>query len=94
MGVCSYQPLAKSKGVHCEMESEGSWRQSSDLRNTNIIRHNRWDELAIQSEVQKLHRHWDVNDAGTWNEGYLSYHGRSHRRVEAKKEARLKQDLL
>jgi hypothetical protein len=87
MGVCSYQPLAKSKGVHRErfpagMESEGSWRQSSDPRNTNIIRHTLWDEFAIQNEVQKLHGHWGVNDAGTWNESYWSYHGRSHGRVE------------
>ncbi|OZV92466.1 hypothetical protein CAY57_15790, partial [Heyndrickxia coagulans] len=36
MGVGSDQPLAKSKGVHREMESEGSWRQNSDPRNTNI----------------------------------------------------------
>jgi hypothetical protein len=94
MGVCSNQPLAKSKGVHREVESEGSWRQSSDLRNTNIIRHTRWDEFAKQNKVQKLHGHWGVNDAGTWNEGYLSYRGMSHRRVETKYETRLKQDLL
>ena len=25
MGVCNHQPLAKSKGVHCEVESEGSF---------------------------------------------------------------------
>jgi len=48
------------------------------------------DEFAKQNEVQKLHGHRSVNDAGTWNEGYLSYHGRSHRRVETKYEARLK----
>ncbi|WP_213587730.1 group II intron maturase-specific domain-containing protein [Paenibacillus sp. J2TS4] len=34
------------------MESEGSWRQNSGPRNTNIIRDMAWDELAIQSEVQ------------------------------------------
>jgi hypothetical protein len=82
MGVCSNQPLAKSKGVHREVESEGSWRQSSDLRNTNIIRHNHWDEFAKQNEIQLLHGQWDVNDAGTWDEGYLSYHGRPDRRAE------------
>src|SRR5690606_1278943 len=54
--VCSYQPLAKSKGVHREVESEGSWRQNSDPRNTNIIRHQAWDELAKQSEVQSTTR--------------------------------------
>jgi len=46
MGVGSDQPLAKSKGVHCEVESEGSWRQNSDLRNTNIIRRSSWGEIA------------------------------------------------
>ena len=45
VGVCNRQPLAKSKGVHGEVEpdcrqasSEGSWRQNSALRNTNLIR--------------------------------------------------------
>ncbi len=28
------------------------------------------DEFAKQSKVQKLHRHWSVNDAGIWNESY------------------------
>jgi len=90
MGVCSYQPLAKSKGVAGDCESEGSWRQSSDPRNTNIIRHIRLDEFAKQNEVPKLHRNRSVNDAGTWNESYLSYRGRSHRGAETKYEAWLK----
>lgn len=30
--------IAKDKGVHREVESEGSWKQSSNPRNTNIIR--------------------------------------------------------
>ena len=33
------QPLAKVKGVHREVESEGRQRQNSGLRNTNHIRH-------------------------------------------------------
>ena len=82
MEVCNRQPLAKSKGVHCEVESEGSLRQNSALRNTNLIRHNRWDETATQVEVQRLHGHRDVNEAGKWSESGLSYHGRSHGRVE------------
>jgi len=72
------------------VESEGSWRQNSDPRNTNVIRHIRWDEFAIQNKVLKLHGHRSVNDAGTWNEGYSPYRGRSHRRVETKYETRLK----
>jgi hypothetical protein len=81
MGVCSSQPLAEGKGVHCEVESEGSPMQNSDLRNTNKIRHILWDELAIQNDVQKLHGHKGVDVAGTWNESYLPYHGRSQERV-------------
>ena len=84
MGVCNRQPLAKSKGVHCEVESEGSWRQNSALRDTNFIRHNRWDEAAKQAKVQRLHGHRDVNEAGTWSESGLPYHGRPHGRVEMK----------
>jgi hypothetical protein len=84
MEAFSCRPLAKSKGVHREMESEGSWRQNSDPRNTNIIRHTRWDEFAIQNKIQKLNGQRGVNDAGAWDESYLSYHGRSHRRAETK----------
>ena len=94
MGVCSRQPLANGKGVHREVESEGSQRQTSAPRNTNHIRHNRWDEIAKQIKVQRLHGHRDVNVAGTWREGYRPYHGRSHRRAETEYETRLKEDLL
>jgi len=90
MEDCSFQPLANSKGVHREVESEGSLRQSSDPRNTNIIRHIRVDEFATQNEVLKLHGTRSVNDAGRWNEGYSFYHGRSHRGAETKYESRLK----
>jgi len=54
MGVYSRQPLAKGKGVHREVEPEGSWRQISALRDTNRIRHIRRDEIAKQIEVQWL----------------------------------------
>ena len=70
MGVCSRQPLVEGKGVHREVESEGNWRQNSAPRYTNHIRHNRWDEVTIQTEVQRLHGHRDVNVAGIWSEGY------------------------
>ena len=90
MGACSCQPLADGKGVHCEMESEGSLMQNSDLRNTNNIRHILWDEFALQNEVQKLHGHMSVNVAGTWNESYLPYRGRSHERIETKYDIRNK----
>ncbi|MDO8968427.1 hypothetical protein [Algoriphagus sp.] len=32
--------------------------------------------------MQRLHGHRSVNEAGTWSEGGLSYHGRPHGRVE------------
>ncbi len=67
-GVCSRQPLAEDKGVHCEVESEGSRRQNSAPRNTNHIRHIRWDEAAKQVKVQRLHRQRGVNMAGRWGE--------------------------
>ena len=49
------------------------------------------DRMSLQNKTKskKLHGDRSVNDAGTWNEGYLSYHGRSHRRDETKYESRL-----
>ena len=90
MGVCNRQPLAEDKGVHREVESEGSRRQNSAPRNTNHIRHNRWDKIAIQIKVQRLHGHRDVNMVGTWIESMLPYHGRSHGRAETEYDVRLK----
>ena len=87
MGACSRQPLAKGKGVHREVESEGSRRQIFAPRNTNHIRHIRRDELAKQSEIQKLHGRRSVDVAETRGEGYLSYHGRSHGHAETEYEA-------
>jgi len=52
---CSIQPLVESKGVVGDCESEGSLRQISELRNTNIIRQLDMDKFTIQNEVQKLH---------------------------------------
>ena len=94
MGVCSRQPLAQGKGVHREVESEGSRRQTLAPRNTNHIRHIRWDELAQQSEIQRLHGHRSVNVAGTWGESYQPYHGRSHGHAETEYEAWSKEGLL
>ena len=62
------QLLAESQGAHCEVESEGSRRQNSAPRNTNHIRHIRWDEAAKQVKVQRLHRQRGVNMAGRWGE--------------------------
>jgi hypothetical protein len=61
----STKHIAKGKGVHREVESEGSRRQSSDPRNTNSIRRSKWGKTAIQVKAQKLHGHESVNVAGT-----------------------------
>ena len=82
MGAGRCQPLAEGKGVHCEVESEGSRRQSSALRNTNIIRHKRGMSLPNKAKSNKRHGHGTVNDVGTWNESDSSYRGRSHGRME------------
>jgi hypothetical protein len=55
MGGYSRQPLAKGKGVHCEVEpdyrqasSEGSWKQSTALGNTN-----RWYRRRLRMVIWK-----------------------------------------
>lgn len=81
MGVCNGQPLAKSKDVHREVESEGSRQQSADLRDTNFFKH-RGDKPAKQVKFQRLHGHRSVNETGTWSEGGLPYHGRPDGRMD------------
>ncbi len=49
--------------------------------------------LPDKTKSNRLHGHENVNAAGMWDEGYVSYRGRSHGRVETEYEARLKQDL-
>ncbi len=34
--------------------------------------------LLGKTKSNKLHGHEDVNTAGIWDEGYVSYRGRSH----------------
>ncbi|MDR3194020.1 MAG: hypothetical protein LBT76_01845, partial [Tannerella sp.] len=69
----SYQPLAQGKGVHREVESEGSRRQSPESRYTNNIRHIQPDGFAKQNEVPQLPGGWRVNVAVTRDEGYQTY---------------------
>ena len=97
MGDCSFQPLANSKGVVGDCESEGSYRQSSDPRNTacparreTLSGISGWMSLQTKTKSQNYTENRSVNDAGTWDEGYSSYHGRSHRRAETQYEARMK----
>jgi len=82
MGVCSNQPLAKSKGVHREMESEGSWRQNSDQGTRTSLGIGYGMSLLNKTKSNLLHRRTSVDDVGTWNESESSYRGRSHGREE------------
>ena len=50
-GAWLWQPLAKGKGVHREVKSEGSRRQNLAPRNTNRIRQVQLDEPATYGEV-------------------------------------------
>ncbi len=47
----STKRIAGGKGVHCEMESEGSPRQTADPMGKNHIRHTRMGKVAIQTEA-------------------------------------------
>ena len=51
MEVCNYQPLAESKGVHREMESEGSFMQISEPGTRISSGISELDEFATQKEV-------------------------------------------
>ena len=94
MGACSCQPLAKHKGVHREVESEGSVRSKVPARGTRTTYGIRsGTSLLSKTKPNKLHGHADVDAAGVWDEGYASYRGRSHGRVKVESETRLKQDL-
>lgn len=94
MGAGSCQPLAKRKGVHREVESEGSVMSKVPARGTRIVSGIRSGiSLQCKTKSNKLHGHEDVNAAGIWDESYASYRGRSHGRMERLSEMRLKQDL-
>jgi len=94
MGAGSCQPLAKRKGVHREVESEGSVMSKIPARGTRIVSGIRSGiSLPYKTKSNKLHGHEGVNTAGIWDESYASYRGRSHGRMERICEMRLKQDL-
>lgn len=55
MGVGICEPLAEGKGVHGDVESEGSPRQILGLRYTNHIGGGLFqDEFAKQNKVQNI----------------------------------------
>jgi hypothetical protein len=63
--VSSDKLIADDKGVHCEVESERSLRQTFDPTNRNFVRHMQADKAADQAEVQKLLGTCGVNEADT-----------------------------
>lgn len=69
--------LVDGKGVHREMESEGSPRQKSEPTNRNSIRRSDVDEFAQQNEIQYCTEHQDVNTGATWTESVSVYPERS-----------------
>jgi len=80
--VDSAKHIAKGKGVHREVESEGSRRQTSGLTNRNHIRRCKLGKVAIQTEAQNYPEGYSVNVADRWKERLRSYPGRSHGRAE------------
>ena len=63
--VSSDKPIADGKGVHREVESERSPRQTFDPTNRNFVRHLQVDKAAEQAEIQKLLGTCDVYEADT-----------------------------
>ena len=63
--VSSDKPTADGKGVHREVESERSPRQTFDPTNRNFVRHKQADKAAKQAKVRKLLGACDVNEADT-----------------------------
>ena len=80
--VDSAEHIAEGKGVHREVESEGSRRQTSGLTNRNHIRRCRLGKVAQQTEALNYPEAYGVNVAGRWEERLRSYPGRSHGRAE------------
>lgn len=54
------------------------------------IRLKAWDKTAKHVKTKELHVHASLDTAGMWNEGKVSYRGRSHGRIEIEYEIRLK----
>ena len=93
MQVGSAKQIADGKGVHREVESERSPRQTSGLTNRNRMRRVWLDEAASQAEVLILPGSQGVDAADVWRERLCPYPGRSHGRMGNSHPMRLKQDL-
>ena len=74
--------IAQGKGVHREVESEGSRRQTSGLTNRNHIRQQLRVRLQIKPKPNNYPELIAVNVADGWGERLRSYPGRSYRWVE------------
>jgi len=69
--------LAKGKGVHREVESEGSRRQKSAPTNRNYIRRVVVGDAAKQAKAQYCTEQWNVYIEATWAESTYTYPERS-----------------
>jgi len=81
MGVGSYQPLAKSKGVDREVNLKEADGKVPNRGTRTTLGKADSEEFAKRNEVLYPESQ-RVNVAVTWDEGYASYHGRSHGRVD------------
>lgn len=93
--------LAKGKGVHREVESEGSRRQKSAPTNRNYIRRVVVGDAAKQAKARYCTEQRDVNVGATWAESAYTYPERSgdnpaevRASAEAETGVRTKNDTL
>ena len=77
---------AKTKGVHCEVESEGRWRQISGLTYRNHIRLQLRIRLHNKPKSNNYSESTVVNVADIWRERNVWYQGRSRQQVETEYE--------
>ena len=82
----SGKDTAKTKGVHCEVESEGRWRQISGLTNRNHIRLQLRIRLHNKPKSNNYSELTVVNVADIWRERNVWYQGRSRQQVETEYE--------
>ena len=82
--------VAKSKGVHREVESEESFRQSSGLTNRNHIRLQLGIRLPYKLKSNNYSEPIVVNVADGWSERLRSYLGRSCQRIELHQQMYMK----
>ena len=80
--------IAKTKGVHREVESEGRWRQISGLTNRNHIRLQLRIRLHYKLKSSNYSEVAVVNVADIWRERNVWYQGRSRQRMETEYEIR------